>query len=44
MQFIKMHGCGNDYVLVNENDVKGYIYPELAKKISDRKEGVALMV
>jgi len=27
-------------VLVNENDVKGYIYPELAKKISDRKEGV----
>lgn len=40
MQFVKMHGCGNDYVLVNENDVRGYSYPELAKKISDRKEGV----
>ncbi len=40
MQFVKMHGCGNDYVLVNEDDVRGYIYSELARKISDRKKGV----
>lgn len=40
MQFAKMHGCGNDYILVNEKDLPGYDYEELSRKMSDRKNGI----
>lgn len=40
MQFAKMHGCGNDYILVNEKDIRGYDYEELSRKMSDRKNGI----
>lgn len=40
--FIKMHGCGNDYVYINaiEFDVKNIDLPDLAKKISHRNFGI----
>lgn len=40
--FIKMHGCGNDYVYINaiEFDVSHIDLPDLAKKISHRNFGI----
>ncbi len=40
MQFTKMHGCGNDYILVNEEDVRGYDYEKISRMMSDRKNGI----
>lgn len=40
MKFTKMHGCGNDYVFVEANEIKNIDLPELAVKISDRKKGI----
>ena len=40
MKFVKMHGCGNDYVYVNgfEEHIKNK--EELAKRVSDRHFGI----
>lgn len=43
MKFTKMHGCGNDYIYVEEQEVKGLGDNEisrLARRMSDRKHGV----
>lgn len=43
MQFIKMHGQGNDYVYVNgfaETDIESHDLNQLARTISDRHRGV----
>lgn len=40
MKFVKMHGCGNDYIFVEEETIGECNRPELARKISDRKSGV----
>src|SRR4030095_10533357 len=41
MRFVKMHGAGNDYVLVASSDLpKGVDRIRLARSISDRRRGV----
>ena len=40
MRFTKMHGCGNDYIFVEESELIGYDLSEVARRISDRKLGV----
>ena len=40
MQFTKMHGCQNDFVIINCFDQKINNPSELAQKISDRRQGV----
>lgn len=40
MRFVKMHGCGNDYVFVEEGDLPQGDISELARKVSDRKQGI----
>jgi len=41
MQFVKMHGAGNDYVLVAASDLpRGVDRSRLARDISDRRRGV----
>ena len=38
MRFYKYHGCGNDFILIEE--MPGEDYPSLARKICDRRLGV----
>lgn len=38
MEFYKMHGCGNDFCLIEFQ--KGVSYPQLALRLCDRKLGV----
>jgi diaminopimelate epimerase len=40
INFIKMHGLGNDFVIVYEDDCKGVDMHVLAVQISDRKTGI----
>ena len=43
MKFTKMHGCGNDYIYVEEKELEGNSEQEirkLAKRMSDRKTGI----
>ena len=43
MKFTKMHGCGNDYICVEEKELEGNSEQEirkLAKRMSDRKTGI----
>lgn len=43
MKFTKMHGCGNDYIYVEEHEVEGLDdngISRLARRMSDRKHGV----
>ena len=42
MKFMKMHGCGNDYVYVNgfEEHIDAEQKPELVRKLSDRHFGI----
>ncbi len=42
MDFVKMHGCGNDYIYVNgfEVSVDKFKKAELARKLSDRHFGI----
>ena len=40
MHFTKMHGCGNDYVFVEENELPECDISMLAKQVSDRKKGI----
>lgn len=36
----KMHGAGNDFVLINSRDVAGECLPELARRLCDRHFGI----
>ena len=42
MKFIKMHGCGNDYIYINgfTEKIEQEKKPELVRKISDRHFGI----
>lgn len=40
MRFTKMHGCGNDYVFVEENELPDCDMALLARRVSDRKTGI----
>jgi diaminopimelate epimerase len=40
INFIKMHGLGNDFVIVYEDDCKGIDMRALAVQISDRRTGI----
>lgn len=40
LKFTKMQGLGNDFILVDGNDVKGMEYSTLSKKMCDRKFGI----
>ncbi|TDW20819.1 diaminopimelate epimerase [Breznakia blatticola] len=38
--FCKYHGCGNSFVIVNQQDVKMYNYTTLAKKLCSKDIGI----
>lgn len=40
MRFTKMHGCGNDFLVFDFDDVDGLDLPELARRSCDRHFGV----
>ncbi|HWQ79497.1 MAG TPA: diaminopimelate epimerase [Anaerovoracaceae bacterium] len=40
IRFSKYHGCGNDFVILTEEDAGGRPYPELAEEICHRQLGV----
>lgn len=40
MKFVKMHGTGNDFVLIDARDQRPRDWPELARAICDRHFGV----
>lgn len=40
MKFVKMHGCGNDYIFVEEREIGNSNRGDLSRRISDRKSGV----
>jgi len=40
MKFQKMHGLGNDFILMDEIDPSQYNLPELAIKLCDRHQGI----
>ena len=40
MQFIKMHGLGNDFVVVSRDQISDADIPNFALKISDRHRGI----
>ena len=40
MQFAKLHGCGNDYIFVKKEDIKGTDAACAAIKLSSRKTGI----
>jgi len=40
MQFVKMHGLGNDFVMVPYDQVDGLDIPNIASKISNRNTGI----
>ncbi len=40
IRFSKYHGCGNDFILLTENEAAGRPYTELAKQICHRQLGI----
>ena len=38
--FVKTHGLGNDFILVEESAAAGKSYPDLAQRICDRYFGI----
>lgn len=46
LPFVKMHGAGNDYIYMDSienpafNSIPDYLYPDLARKISNRHTGI----
>src|SRR5918997_2439873 len=40
MRFTKMHGCGNDFLIFDPDEVEGTDLPELARRACDRHFGV----
>ena len=40
MRFTKMHGCGNDFLILDPGEVEGVDLPQLARRACDRHFGV----
>ena len=40
MQFSKMHGLGNDFVVVDAVTQNAYFTPETIKRLADRHRGI----
>ena len=40
MKFSKMHGTGNDFVLVDDREMRSFDWPELSMRVCDRHFGV----
>ncbi len=40
MKCTKMHGCGNDFILIREKECSGFRYELLAKELCDRHFGI----
>src|SRR5216684_3738960 len=40
MDFLKMHGAGNDFVLIDGRDGRQADWPRLARDMSDRHRGI----
>ncbi len=40
MRFTKMHGVGNDFIIIDPGEVEGADLPELTRKVCDRHFGV----
>jgi diaminopimelate epimerase len=40
MRFTKMHGAGNDFIIMDPGEVEGADLPELARRVCDRHFGV----
>lgn len=40
ISFSKYHGCGNDFIILKEQNASGYSYPELARAICHRTLGI----
>lgn len=40
IKFSKYHGCGNDFIIVNEDDVKDLDYTNLARMMCNRYTGI----
>jgi diaminopimelate epimerase len=40
MRFTKMHGCGNDFLILDPGEVEGVDLPQLARQACDRHFGV----
>ncbi|MBN7774622.1 diaminopimelate epimerase [Clostridium aminobutyricum] len=40
IKFAKYHGCGNDFIMVGEESVKGMDFSELALKVCHRSTGI----
>lgn len=40
MRFTKMHGCGNDFLIFDPDEVEGVDLPDLARRACDRHFGV----
>ena len=40
MRFKKMHGCGNDFVIIDQQDIRGMLTSEQVREICDRHFGV----
>lgn len=40
LRFVKMHGLGNDFVILDSRGMSARVTPELAKAVGDRNRGV----
>ena len=40
MRFTKMHGVGNDFIIINHGEIEGVNLPHLALKVCDRHFGI----
>ncbi|MGH3089044.1 MAG: diaminopimelate epimerase, partial [Rubrobacteraceae bacterium] len=40
MRFTKMHGCGNDFIILGFEEVEGRDLPVLARRVCDRRFGI----
>ena len=40
MRFTKMHGVGNDFIIINHGEIEGVNLPHLARKVCDRHFGI----
>ena len=43
MQFSKMHGLGNDFVVVDAVTQNAYFTPETIKRLADRHRGIGFV-
>ncbi|MCX7695556.1 MAG: diaminopimelate epimerase [Caloramator sp.] len=40
MNFVKMHGLGNDFIIFEEKELRNYNWNEISKKVCDRHIGI----